>query len=665
MATLLYPPFAEKPSIQKRWAYASILTDIVRGSSDAIDAFTLFHDLLHGKNNDSSSVGFMGFDAHGGDTGCQLRAGMLQEVFSVHRRLMLHPDEKSSRNPDWIDANLKRLRELHRSAKEACAQLTQKKAHPKVLGFGDREDSVQGLLKALGWSNASVEPLYGPCRSCFPPQGGASHESGSEYDDSQAIAEKAKTSTRNSQIKPSHEVTPEDIVLDLLEKVSDSFLALASPPTSGSETDSRTTKYYPSFSPKTPADQGITTPASTIASSTISSGSSALSVTTLASSASSISEFTQYHEPSPLQTEWNLLDSQTLVRFIVYSYILSKYKVFCRLSNVVGARISPETAVMVGERLIQPYFDPKNRDYKPLKMQRYRTEFATYQAWISDFSCAWLRSLAARSIAEPNLERLMTSTIQKSSKDLTAMACYPGYLLLREAWAQEKCTMILIDRHFCPFGYHVNLYYATLRQPISTAAVHPDTLGQRICWTLQSVTTSELLSSPEQSVPHLIVMGNSIEGTYVDYFGRIPLPDGGRPENSFPHELPSQTKCAANEAHNRVFTATDHDRLTLAFFASHKSYAFPLESGMKEQDFVEGCMDEFEKQNPSDDQEQGLKESWRLSTVDADEMGTSTGNFRVFGIQHMALETKARVARLVQVAEDEAYLLPLRSDVPV
>lgn len=209
------------------------------------------------------------------------------------------------------------------------------------------------------------------------------------------------------------------------------------------------------------------------------------------------------------------------------------------------------------------------------------------------------------------------------------------------------------------------MYYATLSRPESTVAAHPHTMGLRIKWHLRRTSLEELLESPAQSVPHLTLMGNSIVGDYAEYFARVPeTPCSDRPQLSCLH---LDGDCSFNAAHRRVFEETDHDRLTLAFFAAHKSYAFPLASGQPEQDFVEECIKGFDEQHAQlrATGSVTLSESWHRSREDAEEMGSGHGSLRVFALQHMALETKERIARMVQANEEEGSLLPLGADVPV
>ena len=154
-------------------------------------------------------------------------------------------------------------------------------------------------------------------------------------------------------------------------------------------------------------------------------------------------------------------------------------------------------------------------------------------------------------------------------------------------------------------------------------------------------------------------MGNSIVGDYEEYFSRIPVSGTERHELSHTH---ANASCAYNVEHNRVLQSADHDRLALAFFAAHKFYAFPLMSGTPESEFVEGCMDAFDESQSvasSELKDLSIKESWHKSSEEVDALGAGHGNMRVFNIQHMALETKARIAKIVESAERDEYLLPL------
>jgi hypothetical protein len=86
-----------------------------------------------------------------------------------------------------------------------------------------------------------------------------------------------------------------------------------------------------------------------------------------------------------------------MIRFIVYAFVLSKYKRFCRLDNIVGARVEPELAARYGSELVADWLNSRNGDYKSGKTARIGLEMRVMQEWLSDYSCAWIRSLSDRS----------------------------------------------------------------------------------------------------------------------------------------------------------------------------------------------------------------------------------------------------------------------------
>lgn len=155
MTTILFPSIpsnSAKLGPQMRFAYAVILTDVVRGCSDAIDALTLFDDLLHQRNSDANSLGSMSSDAHGGDTGCQLRAGMISDLWTSQRHICNDASTGLVQTPSWISETVSRLRQLQEKCRFVCAQLTQKRVKPEVLGLGKSQDTATNMVAVLGWS---------------------------------------------------------------------------------------------------------------------------------------------------------------------------------------------------------------------------------------------------------------------------------------------------------------------------------------------------------------------------------------------------------------------------------------------------------------------------------------------------------------------------------
>lgn len=139
-------------------------------------------------------------------------------------------------------------------------------------------------------------------------------------------------------------------------------------------------------------------------------------------------------------------------------------------------------------------------------------------------------------------------------------------------------------------------------------------------------------------------MGNSIVGSYAGYMDRVPQAGKEQPQNSKVH----RDVCSENEQHTSEFVEADLDRLLLGFFASHKIYAFPLVSGEDEDDFIDRSFGELGE----DDCLQSIKESWKISSAEADEIGGGRGGIHMFGLQHMFTETGPRVAARLKVWED-------------
>jgi hypothetical protein len=103
-----------------------------------------------------------------------------------------------------------------------------------------------------------------------------------------------------------------------------------------------------------------------------------------------------------LATKWDPLCFHTLARFIVFCYILSKYKSFTILQGNVGATLAVDDAAETSYSFVRPYTNGKKKAGRP---QRILRVFAEMQTWLTDLSCAWQRSLALRSKQAPDIER--------------------------------------------------------------------------------------------------------------------------------------------------------------------------------------------------------------------------------------------------------------------
>ncbi|GAD99166.1 predicted protein [Paecilomyces variotii No. 5] len=633
MADFLFPAFEERIHSHKRLLYPAFLTDLVRGASDAIEALELFRGLLLETNHGPQSMGFMAFDAHGGDTACHLRAGMLLEVFSVHRQLILDQTVGTPRIPLWINKNIQSLEGTRERARKLCAALTYDRVHPTKLGLGAKDDTSEHILSVLGWK----EPFFPRSRESL-------------YSSTEPLRESQKggpfiTVLSNGNLTPASFESPEspenpDIEVRglLSNQLSGLNLAGVSLELDRKEQEwpndaERNGPLHPTY------DWNIGTPP--------------FSPPRSPSSGATPSIDGSESEASPLQTRWDLLDSRFLVRFIVFSYILSKYKTFFCFKDVVGARLYPEGAVSRGYELMEQSWDFKNVEYKKAKLERMSLELRALQMWLSDFSCAWLQSLSMRDSPASNMTRLLLGTVQKSAKGLTAAACYPGYILLRNELAREEQTFVMIDRHFCPHGIHFNVFLADLhhvgnREDEETRF---DTRLEPVDWKVRHMTLDDLYKSPNQSRPHPVIMGNSIQGASADYIARLSSHYTASPVGTSLHD---DSSCQENVAHIESFLAADHDRLALSFFAAHKSYSFPLANGQDEVGFVGSRMEE---------EWPGLREKWLASREELSTLGGGEQSLHLFGWQHMFVDTKERLAHKLDIWIKNEELMPLSADV--
>lgn len=103
---------------------------------------------------------------------------------------------------------------------------------------------------------------------------------------------------------------------------------------------------------------------------------------------------------------WDPVDTRILVRFLVYSFVLSKHKTFCQFKHTVGGRLHPEAAICEGDFMVHDVWEKSVCDYKYSKApRRINQEFRALQTWISELSCAWLCHIAKGSTASPSIGR--------------------------------------------------------------------------------------------------------------------------------------------------------------------------------------------------------------------------------------------------------------------
>lgn len=329
MTSFLFPATTASQGLRMRRTYGTLYTDIVRASSDAIDALSLYRRLIFVEGPGAENVGFAAFDAHVGDTSCQLRACMLLDLTRQHREWAA----ASSGHVTWLDSYIEKLRKVHENGREVLAKLTFNRTHPEKLGIGAEEDTPIGILNNLGWS----EPEVPGC--------------------------------------------PEGLYPNLLEGSSTGF---------GFQHSYKRTK-------------GLSLGAI---------GEFSVAVVQVGQPAEKKPRAKGYVSPlldnnsTDAAAAWDPVDTRILVRFLVYSFVLSKYKTFRQFKHTVGGRLHPETAISEGDFMVHDVWEKSVRDYKYSNApRRINQEFRALQTWISELSCAWLCHIAKESTASPGIGR--------------------------------------------------------------------------------------------------------------------------------------------------------------------------------------------------------------------------------------------------------------------
>ena len=139
MTTFILPAEPLPAGTRKRGSYGSVLTHIIRASSDAEDAARLFASLLL----DARPWGFARFDAHVGDTACHIRASLVREVYTVCKR------HDAAGYASWLEAAAARFERIRKAAQTTCLQLTRHRVNPAILGLSAKFDTLGNIIKAL------------------------------------------------------------------------------------------------------------------------------------------------------------------------------------------------------------------------------------------------------------------------------------------------------------------------------------------------------------------------------------------------------------------------------------------------------------------------------------------------------------------------------------
>jgi hypothetical protein len=525
------------------------LFHIIRGATDALEALSLYTQLLTepslplpSDKEIGANLGYHSFDAHVGDTACQLRACMLLEVTN---------SLKQDGTPSTVAVIASTIFELEqlllhsRKLMTALLVLDWKKIKSGALdnlGLTKAGLTTEELLVKLGWSKQLQ------------------------------LADQYHTSSSRSSY------TAVQTALGITPSPSD-------------------------------LSEGSVTPASSI-------GDTETSI-----------------QMSKSKHHWDLFNSDMIIKFLVSSYVLSKYKQLTTINGVYLATLSPELAFQESQRLCPPNFACQlGKQFVHPTKRANGEEFLGLQRFLSDLSCAWLetRSWNVPDL-HPNHHALLNSTIRTSAKGVKSSSSYISYLVLRSLWGEESSPMIITTTRFCPSGFHRNYFRVTMR---ITDNGHVEESGISVqptmSWCLKHLTGSELYELHHCSDPHIMVSGNSINGHASDYLTRLPI-----------SEYHADDGCSDNENHCNDMLQCDQDRVVQAIFAGHRHYAFKLsgdEGTLGEDVLVQFLMDRFIP---------GLSTAWLKSKAEAEQLGTGS-SYKLYMWQHVILESPARFLARVE-----------------
>ena len=547
MSTLLFPFDIDgsKPTNLKHkpTELPRQLFHIIRGATDALEALSLYVQLLTEPSLPSdANLGYHSFDAHVGDTACQLRACMLLEVTTS-----LKQDGMSS-TVATITSTISELEQLLHHSRELLTELLGldwnkiKSGGLDRLGLTKAGLTTEELLVKLGWSKQLQ------------------------------LADQSRIASSRSSY------TSVQSALGMTPSPSD-------------------------------LSEGWNTPASSI-------GDTETSVSM-----------------SKPRNHWNLFSSDMIIKFLVSSYVLSKYKQLTTINGVYLATLNPELAFQESQRLCPSNFVQQlGKQFVHPTKRANGEEFLGLQRFLSDLSCAWL---GARSCdmpgLHPNHRALLNSATRLSAKGVKSTSSYISYLVLRSLWSEGSSPMIITTTRFCPSGFHINYFRVSMRVVNNG---HVDEFGNSvqptISWGLQHLTGSELDQLRQCSEPHIMISGNSVDGDASEYLARLPT--------SKHH---ADDSCSDNEAHCNNMLQCDQDRVVQSIFAGHRHYAFKLsgdEGTLGEEVLVQFLMDKFIP---------GLSTAWQKSKAEAEQLGTGSSH-KLYMWQHVFLESPARFLARVE-----------------
>lgn len=295
----------------------------------------------------------------------------MQETFLLHRYIYTNLPEIWERIRGLIDESASKLRQVHDRAKEACKDVMAHKVHPKIFG-GPTADT----LKVLGWDITDTDKEANLLSSLV----------------SQALSQ--KRDQLPSKISFLYHFLP---LSDTSTATSDS-----SAPSSPASFSTRTSDSQTEYDSETSSSEPCSRSAGDIELLQLDPLTTHQSTSNLRIAKSIARAKCFFGDTLPVTYTWNPLSFGTLTRFVVYCYVLSKYKAFSIANNTVSARTAPEVAANVSNNFLGPCTRKKKGPEKP---QRILRELRDLQSWLSELSCAWQNSLAQRSDQSVDMEQ--------------------------------------------------------------------------------------------------------------------------------------------------------------------------------------------------------------------------------------------------------------------
>lgn len=301
MANFLLPCSESADNLKQKSSYPTVLGDIIRSISDAIAALTQFYQLVI-MRKPASRPGFIAFDAHGGDSGCHLRASMILDAYSGYSGLAFHESERFQAFCASLARTIEILKDLETRARNALTSLTGCGKQPEDVELRLKRDTPRNILRKLGWTeisgtNSSTDTIG------------------------------ANPNSSNSDIH----VKGQD---------SSGFCHAASP---------------------------------------------------LVKKGDGMGGDAAQSNPS-----WNLLDPSVMLRFIVYSYTLARYKKFKYTRDRLVGLVDPKEAESRLEKLECASTNTLCGRYKRPGVNRLEKEFRDIKSWLSKLSTDWISRTATR-----------------------------------------------------------------------------------------------------------------------------------------------------------------------------------------------------------------------------------------------------------------------------